>query len=57
MHAVDTNVIVRYLTGDHPQQYARARGLIDTRAIVYFVSIATLCLLVAFHALERRKWS
>ena len=34
-----------------------ARGLIDTRAIVYFVSIATLCLLVAFHALERRKWA
>ncbi len=34
-----------------------ARGLIDSRAIVYFVSIAVLCLLVAFHALERRKWS
>jgi ABC-2 type transport system permease protein len=34
-----------------------ARGLIDTRAIVYFVSIAVLCLIVAFHALERRKWS
>lgn len=34
-----------------------ARGLIDTRAVVYFVSIAVLCLLVAFHALERRKWS
>jgi ABC-2 type transport system permease protein len=34
-----------------------ARGLLDTRAIVYFVSIATLCLLVAFHALERRKWA
>jgi len=34
-----------------------ARGLIDTRALVYFISIAVLCLLVAFHALERRKWS
>jgi ABC-2 type transport system permease protein len=34
-----------------------ARGLIDTRAVVYFLSIATVCLLVAFHALERRKWS
>ena len=34
-----------------------ARGLLDTRAIVYFVSIAALCLLVAFHALERRKWA
>jgi ABC-2 type transport system permease protein len=34
-----------------------ARGLLDTRAIVYFVSLAVLCLVVAFHALERRKWS
>jgi ABC-2 type transport system permease protein len=33
-----------------------ARGLLDTRAIIYFVSIAVLCLLVAFHSLERRKW-
>jgi ABC-2 type transport system permease protein len=33
-----------------------ARGLIDTRAVVYFVSVATLCLLVAFRALESRKW-
>lgn len=34
-----------------------ARGLLDTRAIVYFVSLAVLCLAVAFHALERRKWT
>jgi ABC-2 type transport system permease protein len=34
-----------------------ARGLFDTRAVVYFVSIAVLCLAVAFHALERRKWA
>lgn len=34
-----------------------ARGLLDTRAIVYFVSTAVLCLAVAFHALERRKWT
>lgn len=34
-----------------------ARGLLDTRALVYFISIAVLCLLVAFHALERRKWA
>jgi ABC-2 type transport system permease protein len=34
-----------------------ARGLLDTRAVVYFVSIAALCLIVAFHALERRKWA
>lgn len=29
MLAVDTNLIVRYLTGDHPSQSARARTLID----------------------------
>lgn len=34
-----------------------ARGLLDTRAVVYFVSLAVLALLVAFHSLERRKWA
>jgi ABC-2 type transport system permease protein len=34
-----------------------ARGIIDTRAIVYFVSVAVLCLLVSFRSLESRKWS
>jgi predicted nucleic acid-binding protein len=29
MLAIDTNLIVRYLTGDHPRQSARARKLID----------------------------
>jgi ABC-2 type transport system permease protein len=33
-----------------------ARGLIDTRAVVYFLSITILCLLVAFRTLESRKW-
>lgn len=33
-----------------------SRGLIDTRAVVYFISIAVLSLLVAFRALESRKW-
>jgi ABC-2 type transport system permease protein len=33
------------------------RGIIDTRAIVYFVSVAILCLLVSFRSLESRKWS
>ncbi len=33
------------------------RGLIDTRAIIYFLSVAILCLLVAFRSLESRKWS
>jgi ABC-2 type transport system permease protein len=34
-----------------------ARGLIDTRAIVYFLSVTVLCLLAAFRSLESRKWS
>ncbi len=33
-----------------------ARGLIDTRAVVYFLSVAALCLLIAFRSLESRKW-
>ena len=34
-----------------------SRGLIDTRAVVYFASIAVICLLIAFRSLESRKWS
>jgi ABC-2 type transport system permease protein len=33
------------------------RGLIDTRAVVYFLSVTILCLLVSFRSLESRKWS
>jgi ABC-2 type transport system permease protein len=33
-----------------------ARGLIDTRAVIYFLSITILGLLVAFRQLESRKW-
>ncbi len=29
MRAIDTNVVVRYLTGDHPGQAAKARAAID----------------------------
>jgi ABC-2 type transport system permease protein len=33
------------------------KGLIDTRDVVFFVSIAALALILAFRALERRKWA
>jgi ABC-2 type transport system permease protein len=33
------------------------RGLIDTRAVLYFVSVTLVCLLVAARSLESRKWS
>lgn len=29
MRAIDTNVVVRYLTSDHPRQSKRARRLVD----------------------------
>lgn len=34
-----------------------ARGIIDTRAVVYFLSITVIALLQAFRTLESRKWS
>jgi ABC-2 type transport system permease protein len=33
------------------------RGLVDTRDIVYFVSVTVLALVFSFRALERRKWA
>ncbi len=34
-----------------------SRGLIDTRDVVFFLTVTALCLVVAFRALERRKWA
>ena len=33
------------------------RGLVDTRDVVFFLSVTALSLVVAFRALERRKWA
>lgn len=33
------------------------RGLIDSKAVIYFLSVTTICLLFAFRSLESRKWS
>jgi ABC-2 type transport system permease protein len=33
------------------------RGLIDSRDVIYFLSITVLSLMVSFRALERRKWA
>jgi len=33
MLAIDTNLVVRYLTGDHPQQSRKAKALIDAEPI------------------------
>ena len=40
MRAVDTNVVIRFLTGDDPEQAARARALIDEGDV--FVSATVL---------------
>jgi predicted nucleic-acid-binding protein len=40
MLAIDTNVVVRYLTGDNPKQAAQARTLIDGNDI--FVTVTVL---------------
>ena len=40
MRAIDTNIVVRYLTGDHPGQAARARAVIDAGHV--FVSTTVL---------------
>ncbi len=40
MLGIDTNLVVRYLTGDHPKQSARARALINGEAV--FASITVM---------------
>ena len=40
MRAVDTNIVVRYLTGDEPEQASRARSAIDAGNI--FVATTAL---------------
>ncbi len=40
MLAIDTNVVIRYLTGDHPKQSAKTRALIDNEDV--FVSTTVL---------------
>jgi ABC-2 type transport system permease protein len=34
-----------------------ARGMINTRDVIYFLSITVGCLMASFRALERRKWA
>jgi ABC-2 type transport system permease protein len=33
------------------------RGLVDTRDVVFFLSVTALALVITFRALERRKWA
>lgn len=49
------NALAYVSTQKHLEGFTR--GLIDTRDIVYFLSITCLALMFAFRALERRKWA
>ena len=50
MLAVDTNVVVRFLTRDHPEQAARAKQLIDDNDVL----VATTVLLESEWVLRSR---
>ncbi|QND61383.1 type II toxin-antitoxin system VapC family toxin [Mesorhizobium huakuii] len=39
MLAIDTNIVVRYLTNDHPEQSSRARRVIDDRQVFVAVTV------------------
>lgn len=39
MLAIDTNVVVRYLTNDHPKQSAKAQELIDGQPVFASVTV------------------
>ncbi|MFT3691427.1 type II toxin-antitoxin system VapC family toxin [Paenirhodobacter sp.] len=39
MIAIDTNLVVRYLTGDHPLQSPRARQIVDSQAVFVAVTV------------------
>lgn len=39
MRAIDTNVVVRYLTGDDPDQSARARAVVDGGAVFAYTTV------------------
>jgi ABC-2 type transport system permease protein len=47
--------VLRYV-GFETRMTGFMRGLVDTKDIVFFASIAVLCLIAAFRKLESRKW-
>ena len=42
MLAIDTNIVVRYLTGDHPEQSPKARALIDSEDVFVCTTVLNL---------------
>ena len=67
LYAIGFSTVVEFLQGWpgdaisfvslHSRFEPFARGLIDSRAVIYFLSLTTLGLVVAFRSLESRKWS
>lgn len=57
MLAIDTNLVVRYLTGDHPEQSTKAKALIDGNDV--FVATTVLLesewVLRGVYGFERRN--
>lgn len=51
-----TTQVAEWLSFDHHLE-GMTRGVVDTRDVVYFLSIATFALMLAFRALESRRWS
>jgi ABC-2 type transport system permease protein len=47
---------LEWLSFDHHFQ-SMARGVIDLRDVLFFVSVAVFALALAFRALESRRWS
>ena len=48
--------VIQYV-GFFGQLEHMSKGVIDTRPLIYFPSIIVLSLMIAFRALERRRWS
>ena len=43
MKAIDTNVVVRYLTSDDPRQAAKARGVVDAGGVFVSTTVVLEC--------------
>jgi ABC-2 type transport system permease protein len=48
--------VIRYVSFD-TRISSFMRGLVETRDVIYFLSITCLCLIIAFRKLESRKWA
>lgn len=48
--------VIRYISFQTRME-GFARGLINTRDVIYFLTITAVALVIAFRALERRKWA